>query len=495
MNIYRLFAALLAIVGAAIPSTAADLAPLRVDGPNIVANGRPICLRGLNWGWWHLSGTRYTEDDMKRQAQWGANVARLAFSYRDVEAAGQPGVWNEAGFAKIDQVVQWGARYGVYVILDMHETPGGQNGALYDDGGGNRLWSDAACQKRFIALWQEIARRYRNHPEVAAYELLNEPDTIEPTAARLTELSSRTIDAIRLVDPNKIVVVCGDKKSGPLMLNDAMYISKPNLLYTMHFYDGGGDRWLHNLTNGPGISGTQNWTLLTHTFTAPHDATGLHIMFRSADNKGVAWFDDVRLTDASGHILAADGFDTGSGSFQAEHGPRSPMTYDRTVGHDRPGSLRVSGTTSYNGWAGPKITIQPGASYTLSVWVKLEGATGDTYLTAAFIGDYVVPKEQLRPLLQPSIDFSRKHNVPVWVGEFGCEACTLDNGQVNWVSDCIALFDEAKLNWTYWNYRETTNPNSMALQAEHKDGSDFPLNEPLLAVLRNGWALNAAKPR
>ena len=48
-----------------------------------------------------------------------------------------------------------------------------------------------------------------------------------------------------------------------------------------------------------------------------------------------------------------------------------------------------------------------------------------------------------------------------------------------------------RLYWTYWNYRETTGPGTMALHAQKKDGSDYPINEPLLKVLKEGWKRNA----
>ncbi len=52
-------------------SAAAELAPLRVKDGKVMAGDREIRLRGINWGWWHDSGTRYTEEEMKRQAEWG----------------------------------------------------------------------------------------------------------------------------------------------------------------------------------------------------------------------------------------------------------------------------------------------------------------------------------------------------------------------------------------------------------------------------------------
>ena len=59
---------------------AAELMPVKVSGNKLVAGGKELRLRGINWGWWHLKGTEYTEEDMKRQAGWGANMLRLAMT-------------------------------------------------------------------------------------------------------------------------------------------------------------------------------------------------------------------------------------------------------------------------------------------------------------------------------------------------------------------------------------------------------------------------------
>ena len=79
--------------------------------------------------------------------------------------------------------------------------------------------------------------------------------------------------------------------------------------------------------------------------------------------------------------------------------------------------------------------------------------------------------------------------MPVWVGEFGCEA-TDKKYQARWVTTSIAAFEAAGFSWTYWNDRETSAPGGMALQAERKDGTDEPINDTLLGALRAGWALN-----
>jgi hypothetical protein len=166
------------------------------------------------------------------------------------------------------------------------------------------------------------------------------------------------------------------------------------------------------------------------------------------------------------------------------------VTFDPSTGHDKPGSLKVHGTTDYNGWAGQYVGVQPGGQYHVSAWVKLDQATGETYMAAAFFQNKTdINRDTFKAKMGNAIDFANKFGVPLWVGEFGCEASDKDY-QSQWVNTCVSLFEEQGFSWTYWNDKEAGDLHGMGLRPENKDGSDARMNESLLAALRAGWALN-----
>lgn len=488
---------ILAMVISCAVLTAAELAPLRVEGDKVMAGEREIRLRGINWGWWHDKGTRYTEEEMKRLAEWGANVLRLTIRYTDV--ANEDGSWNEERAAAVDEVVKWAEKHGRYVILDMHEVPGGQTPIHYCVGGKNALWKETKYQEQFIELWKKLAARYRNTPAVGAYELLNEPRMIPANPKQLADLQRRVIAEIRKIDPDKMIVVTGDEMSNyQVSLSDVVKQNDPNILYTIHFYPGASSRWLHNVGEDRGVSGTRNWFFFELPVVIPADADSpeLCLMLRSADNAGSAWFDDVAMTDENGNVIRSFSFDKDSESFAVERYPFGVLEHDRAVGHNRPGSLRISGTNSYNSWASPHWKVDPGKQYKLSGWIKLENGTGSTYIGAALFAAWRPDLQTLREELKPAVAFAEKYKVPVYVGEF---SVTRDSGpegyQAAAIADRIRAMEEAGFHWTYWNYRETTNPDSMALHAQKKDGGDYPINEPLLKVLKEGWKKNTSPVR
>lgn len=480
--------------GADAPRRQAGLPPIRVEGANLVAGDKPIRLRGINWGWWHLGNTRYAEDDMRRQSRWGANVLRLALSYGDVWKNGR---WDEEGCLRVDEVIKWARKHNQYVILDMHVAQGGQNPAPYTDGGRNRLWHDAGCQRQFLEMWAELARRYRDVPEVAAYEIMNEPCTQRPAPELLVDLSRRAVDVIRAEAPRKVIVMCGDQWSNAKDLTDAIKLDDPNILYTFHFYEGGAVvNWLRNVNDGKGEKGTRDWFFVDIPVEITGEVTHLSVLLRANMNSGTTWFDDISLVDGAGNVVQSHAFDNGAAPYRVEREPRDVGAHDPDVGHGRPGSLRLSRTTAvpYNGWTSPRWRVWPGQTYHVTGWVKLENATGDSFLAAALFGvnSTAIDIADLRDRIAPAVEFGKKHNVPLWVGEFGAARNAGPEGyQLASVAARIALFEEYGMHWTYWNYRETTHPDSMALWAQKRDGSgDYPINEPLLDLLVKAWSRN-----
>lgn len=485
---------------------------LVVRNGQLMAGGQVIRLRGINWGWWQLGGTVYREYEMRRVANWGANHIRLAFDAAWLTHADHPDRWNEEGFRRIDEVLRWARRYKLYVILDMHVAPGGQNPTPYTVGGANRIWTDVSAQRQFARVWKEIARRFKGRPEVAAYELMNEPETkgLAPKGA-LRKVLLMGWRAVRSEDSQTVVVSTGDSFSSMNGLTDEIMLPDLNVFYTFHFYEPGrltwqapvpgcgypdvvltDMKWLRNTSEGPGISGTSDWQRLEHTFTASDDAVEAQVLLRSTANKGVAWFDDVQVQGSDGTVLMSADFRDGPGSFSKERPPLESMSWDGDTGHAGPGSLRVENTPEHTGWVGPLFRVVPGKVYKVTASVRLVNATGDTYLSAALMGGQLerVDRAWIRKRVQPAASFAKRYRVPVWVGEFGCAACALPkSSQARWVRDCIDVFEEAGFHWTYWNFRETTGPHSMALAPHSPSGEEW-LNLLLLQELRRGWQRN-----
>lgn len=153
-----------------------------------------------------------TEKDIALIADWGFNSIRLPFHYQFFSPIDSPDVYISDGFRIIDTLLYWCKKYNLYLILDMHCAPGGQNsGNISDSDGEAKLWTVSANQERTIAIWRRIAQYYANEPQIIGYDLLNEP--VLPSGMSNSVLRNffiRLKDAVREVDPNHILFIEGN---------------------------------------------------------------------------------------------------------------------------------------------------------------------------------------------------------------------------------------------------------------------------------------------
>ena len=105
-----------------------------------------------------------TKKDIALIAQHGFNCIRLPFNYRIFEADNNQYI---DGFKKLDEVISWCKKYGLYVIPDMHAAPGGQNNLFISDPENTKLWNSEENQKHANDLWRKIAERYNNDTTIA----------------------------------------------------------------------------------------------------------------------------------------------------------------------------------------------------------------------------------------------------------------------------------------------------------------------------------------
>ncbi|RNL54740.1 cellulase family glycosylhydrolase [Pedobacter jejuensis] len=242
---------------------------LKADGKKIVnAKGENILLRGFGLGGWMLQegymlkinkdgqqhkirenledlmGARQTQEfydawlnnhtrkiDIDSLKAWGFNSVRLPMHYNlytlpvEKEPVAGKNTWLDRGFALTDSLLAWCKANKMYLILDLHATPGGQgndtNIADRDDSK-PMLWESEANQQKTIALWAKLAERYKNEEWIGAYDIINEPNygfsnpaddkngTKEKVNAPLRKLMVDITKAIRTVDDKHIIIIEGN---------------------------------------------------------------------------------------------------------------------------------------------------------------------------------------------------------------------------------------------------------------------------------------------
>ncbi len=227
----------------------ASLPWIRVDGSRLVDDsGEPVVLAGFGLGGWlnmedfitgypgneeairrHLRTAMgpaacdaffetfdevfLTPDDADLMASMGLNAMRLPVNYRRLERDEAPFEYLESGFRLIDRAIDLLASRGIHTIIDLHAAPGYQNHHWHSDNPTHQalFWKHPHFQERVIRLWEAIADRYRDRPEVAGYNPLNEP--ADETGEVLPLFYERLVAAIRGVDRRHVLFLDGNRYS------------------------------------------------------------------------------------------------------------------------------------------------------------------------------------------------------------------------------------------------------------------------------------------
>ena len=184
-------------------------------------------LRGVMTPW------IYRPADFAELDRWNVNIVRWHFGPSDTAALTMSPTeytaYIDAQLPMLDAMLADAAARGIKVLLDLHGFPGGRNP---DES--NPIFEDVALQDLLVSTWEELARRYRGHPAVFAYGVMNEPahpDRLPPGVLDVVDFQARVARAIRAIDTaTPITVQIGWRG----LLRPPIRV--PGLLYEFHIY-------------------------------------------------------------------------------------------------------------------------------------------------------------------------------------------------------------------------------------------------------------------
>lgn len=184
-----------------------------------------------------------TKRDIDSLKAWGFNSVRLPMHYNlftlpvDKEPNKEKNTWIKEGFLLTDSLLKWCSQDGIYLILDLHATPGGQGNdrPIADiDTTKPRLWESRENQQKTIELWSALAKHYSEEKWIGGYDLINETNYNLEGNTQLLKLFVDITDAIRKSDNKHIIFIEGNK-----FANDFTGLVPPwdkNMAYSFHKY-------------------------------------------------------------------------------------------------------------------------------------------------------------------------------------------------------------------------------------------------------------------
>ncbi|MGD1007079.1 MAG: cellulase family glycosylhydrolase [Ignavibacteriaceae bacterium] len=96
---------------------------------------------------------------------------------------------------RVEQVVNWGLRRGLFIIIDAHHETW------------IKTWYSDSTVARFDSIWSQIATRFKDKSDSLIFEILNEPNLM--TEQHVNELNANVLKIIRQTNPTRIVSFSG----------------------------------------------------------------------------------------------------------------------------------------------------------------------------------------------------------------------------------------------------------------------------------------------
>lgn len=209
-------------------------APINAAFATACALGRGVnlgnALDSPNEGDW---GVTLTDDLFNRIKEAGFATVRLTVRWSNHAAATAPYAIDPKFFERVDYAVKAGLDRGLYVVLDMHHYRQLDGDALDP---GEFVVADAVLEDRAVAMWQQIAERYKSNSNKLIFELYNEPHGRQ-TVAKWNTLAGRLLATVRSSNPTRMVVVGPVQWNSASALKDLVLPNDSNLITTIHNYE------------------------------------------------------------------------------------------------------------------------------------------------------------------------------------------------------------------------------------------------------------------
>ena len=199
--------------------------------------------KGVNLGGWISQFSKYdekhfesfiTEKDIEFISSLGFDHVRVPVDY--IVLTDDEGRIKESGFRYLENCRAWCEKYGLGMLIDLHECYGYSFDPLKKDMDRKAFFYSEKLQERFFDLWREIAKRFNKYQETVAFEPLNEvvlPEVVDAWNC----VCSKYISMIREICPRTWIVIGGVNYNNVLSVP---YISVPldeRIVYNFHCYE------------------------------------------------------------------------------------------------------------------------------------------------------------------------------------------------------------------------------------------------------------------
>lgn len=154
--------------------------------------------------------------------QGGFQSIRLPVKWSNYAAATAPYTIAPSFFQRIDWCIAQATKRGLNIVINVHHYEG------LDD-------RPVEHVERWLAIWEQVAARYKDQPDQVYFELYNEPHN--ELNQYWNQYLTRGIDAVRKTNANRPIILGPTNWNNFSRLKDLLLTGDKNLIVTFHYYE------------------------------------------------------------------------------------------------------------------------------------------------------------------------------------------------------------------------------------------------------------------
>jgi endoglucanase len=372
----------------------------------------------------------------------GFSAVRLPVRWSAHAATTAPFTINPKFFERIDWAIQQATARGLGIVVNIHH---------FDE-----LIANPTQQKaRFLAIWRQIAMRYKNQSDLVFFEVLNESNgKLEPL---LNQYMQEAIATIRQSNPTRAIVVGGNSYNSIGGLLGLQLPKDPNLIGTFHFYSPfefthQGAEWINPMPPkgvdwaADAYSWNGDWQNYSWETTFTPITNGVNVKYNGG-YAGIYLHRDTPITGVREVRFKTNRALSLTVACLEQHngGNIKGASIQSVVGANK---IAASACGSSKGIVRDLILMNnsadPQSVFALQE-VELETNQGQVKIGAT-------ARDELKSQLQIAANWGKQNNRPVWLGEFGVYQEANLAARVRWTSAVRQAAEDLGLGWSYWEF-------------------------------------------
>lgn len=203
-------------------------------------------------------GPPFVQADFDALAALGANYVNI--SHPGIFSESPPYQLDPAVLQNLDDLIAKAAAAHLFVVISIRTGPGRSEFAIFEGQTwfpqslvNNEIWTSAAAQDGWVAMWQALAEHFQNNPVVVGFDLMvepNGPSTIHNewnpaifdlqwggTLSDWNQLHPRLSAAIRAIDGDTPILTSASAYGSIDWLGHLKPTADDRTVYTVHFYN------------------------------------------------------------------------------------------------------------------------------------------------------------------------------------------------------------------------------------------------------------------